>query len=755
MAEEEKQISICPNCNTEYLVPPSFEGKTVACKKCGEQFQMTFTGRKVEGSASQGAEAADAEVIKDDDSFLIVGKLALQFKFVTREMVQKALSIQKEAKAEDKELPFGQILLDEGFISKQQLDFILSVQKMREIRALDAKFGQIAVKNELCNEKDIEKALAEQKNIFTKTRHVALIGDILIKYDCMTQEQRDNILIAQNRMKGPAAAGEKALDSLDGADGSDTPESATVDLDDIFQLKTTEGNLQALISPKTRDIPGNISAALVVGFLNEKGISYGIIDEEEITKYLTADPFDQTPFEIAKGLEAVPAKDEVVEYFFETDPLIFSKDRKGKTVDHQLSEDIPKVNTGDVLAEKTRGKEGQDGFDVYGENIEATKIEKINLRTGKGALLSEDMLQVTAEIDGRAEVSVDGIISVSNEINIQGDVSVETGDIDFDGSVIVSGAIQDGFKVKAQRLEAKEVFKAELNIAGDIAVRGGILGAKIISEGNLRAKFINSAQIEALGNISVEKEVVDSKLETSTKFLAGSCKILSSQIVANKGIEVGDVGSDMSRPCSLTVGVDVKVRRQILKLKEQVTVNKKKHDKLGEQVEQLKNETNSIDEKMTEPAQVQDRSTLKRREVEAKLAEFEEAGDEKRAEKAKEIIAQLTTGIEKAETTINELMERQDNIFDEIPAIEEKVKDIDLEIETLNNEINRLNEYSEKEKGTPTIKASGTIYSGTVIVGPHASMTVSDNLRFVNVNETKVDVGGSSSEWVIGVSPLR
>lgn len=74
------------------------------------------------------------------------------------------------------------------------------------------------------------------------------------------------------------------------------------------------------------------------------------------------------------------------------------------------------------------------------------------------------------------------MVSVNHHLPVNGDVGVETGNIDFNGSISIRGTVQTGFSVIAKgdiSIEGPEgVSGAKLikSIDGDVFIRGGIFG---------------------------------------------------------------------------------------------------------------------------------------------------------------------------------------------------------------------------------------------------------------------------------------
>jgi uncharacterized protein (DUF342 family) len=137
-------------------------------------------------------------------------------------------------------------------------------------------------------------------------------------------------------------------------------------------------------------------------------------------------------------------------------------------MDHTI---IPTVEVGDVLAIKTTPAiPGKDGIAVTGEVIKAREGKDIPLKVGNGAVLLDNDTKVVAISQGRP-VYKKGVISVIPALVISHDVDATTGNINFDGDVVVKGNISDNMKVSA---------------GGDITIFGNVFHATLYAKGNIR-----------------------------------------------------------------------------------------------------------------------------------------------------------------------------------------------------------------------------------------------------------------------------
>ena len=204
MAENNKHIALCIYCLARYRVPIEYEGKRVFCKNCGGYFNLVFEEKPDanDSGSGNGHKPKVTHEISRKDSRLLLGNLALRYNLLDENDMKQALYIQQEKRDVGETMLLGEIMVAHQMINRSQLNFLLSDQKMLENNQLDQKFGEIAVENRFTSEADIQRALKEQKQMFKENKSVKLLGDILMDSGMISQEQRDAILMKQDRLKG-------------------------------------------------------------------------------------------------------------------------------------------------------------------------------------------------------------------------------------------------------------------------------------------------------------------------------------------------------------------------------------------------------------------------------------------------------------------------------------------------------------------------------------------------------------------------
>ncbi len=96
---------------------------------------------------------------------------------------------------------------------------------------------------------------------------------------------------------------------------------------------------------------------------------------------------------------------------------------------------------------------------------------------------------------------------------------IRTGDVIFDGNVVVKGVVKQGFKVKGASLTALGIEGAEIELTGDLNVSLDIVDTQLVNvKGSVQAKYIHNSSINAFGDLIVQREIMDSII-----CLSGAC----------------------------------------------------------------------------------------------------------------------------------------------------------------------------------------------------------------------------------------
>ncbi len=332
----------------------------------------------------------------------------------------------------------------------------------------------------------------------------------------------------------------------------------------------------------------------VVEALKQGGVVTGI-QEEKIAAYL--DEMDYSSVLIgAEGTKPKHGRDAYIDFKVRLDKskTVFEEDEKGQ-IDFKDLDLLENVVVGQVLAVKMPLEEGVPGRTVTNRVLPAKTGKDMQLKYGKGTILSENGLELTAEINGQV-VYQHSKISVDPVHVVKGDVSLETGNIVFLGSVLITGNVQDNFVVKsAGNIEVRgSVQKAFLEAEGNIIVRQGIVGrdeAKIESTGgSVYAKFIQSANIVVEKDVVVPEGILHSNVDAGSRIICTGrrAKIMGGIIRAGEEVNARYLGSDTFTKTEISVGINPKVLQQMTDLRDVLKESNDELEKLNRDLNTLK-----------------------------------------------------------------------------------------------------------------------------------------------------------------------
>ena len=298
----------------------------------------------------------------------------------------------------------------------------------------------------------------------------------------------------------------------------------------------------------------------VVALLAEKEVVEGV-DKDAISQILS-EKITKTWVVVASGTPAQDGTDADFDYkvqFGSAKPK--EEDESGK-VDLKNLSSVTVVIKNQVLAEKIPATEGIDGVNVKGLPIKAKKGKDRSHGVGSGTQVSEDGIRLEALIDGNL-VLKGGKLHVVPIFQVDGDVDYSVGNINFIGTVLVNGAVREGFEVVTSGdIEINGMVEgAHLVSKGKITVTGGIRGmnkASIKADGDITAGFIDQARVRSGKNITVSNAVLHSDLaahETITVLSGQKSQIAGGKTQAGLEVVCLTLGSEMGTKTEVIVGV--------------------------------------------------------------------------------------------------------------------------------------------------------------------------------------------------------
>jgi len=350
-----------------------------------------------------------------------------------------------------------------------------------------------------------------------------------------------------------------------------------------------------------------------------------------------------------------------------------------------------------------------------------------------------------------------GNISVLSELTIKDDVDYKTGNLDFSGNIVVKGVVRAGFSVKCANLTVKQIEGADIDITGDLNVAAGIVDSDLIRvQGNVQAKYINNSEIKAFEDLIVHKEIIDSNILLSGACINEAGNILSSYISAKKGIIAGNIGTEVSSPSKLKVGLNEHIEVLTEQADEKIKKNVESVKKIKKEISECETKNNELNAKISQFAFVQDRSEIKLREIEKKMHKLKNSENITELKKITDSVNRLRGNIKLAEHKLNIAFTRQDVLTEKILEKENKIKEYEADNKKLLQYKRDLKERSDRDESFAEVKVNKKIMPGTIIIGPNSSMTIKEpnsRCRIVEF-EIKEEEQEAVMYYKMDISPL-
>ncbi len=374
----------------------------------------------------------------------------------------------------------------------------------------------------------------------------------------------------------------------------------------VFTLKVASDSLTADLTIRPGMIKGRaLSTSVILEYLHNKDISQERIQSDDIYKALkqlqtntTKMDFSPVSCLVAQGFPPVKGEDGWLRFYQPQAQRV--KIGEDGHADYRNIERYIYVKAGEKLATLFEGIPGKPGIDVFGKPIAPPPIKRPKLTIGKnvqekGAVLeNRPLIEYFATCNG-AVFSTENSLTVSQELQIDSNVGLGTGNINYDGNVLVKGDVEAATSIQTQgNLMVKgNVETSDLVIGRDLEVSGGIKGdGKTVIKvgGHLYAKFIENAEIEVNGDVVVEGFILNSKIHSlGTVILNGSSgNFVASSVSTYMGLTCAHLGSQAELDATVELGFHFRNERAFEELTKKLQIAEKDMEKILPKVQQIK-----------------------------------------------------------------------------------------------------------------------------------------------------------------------
>ncbi|MGE5328297.1 MAG: FapA family protein [Deltaproteobacteria bacterium] len=312
---------------------------------------------------------------------------------------------------------------------------------------------------------------------------------------------------------------------------------------------------------------------------------------------------------IAEGTPPENGKDSIITLYElkEAKPKV----TEGQNVDHYDLSLINRVMKDEWLGERIDATLGTSGKNVYGNDIAPIPGNTINLEYDKMSVyeIREDNKTVLHSLYTGAVSYINGQISVSNHLEVAGNVDFSTGNIDFDGCVTIKGTIDDNFQVIADgdieilgelgvgNIKAIESRQGSIYIKGGISCKNKVT---IRAARNIFVKYASNVTLVAGHMVNVGYYCLNSELKAKEVYIESSKgQVMGGAIEASARVVVNTLGSPSEKRTLLRVkGINKElIKQEIESIASQLEADRN-------ELAKLKSDLNTANEKKEAQARV-------------------------------------------------------------------------------------------------------------------------------------------------------
>ena len=328
----------------------------------------------------------------------------------------------------------------------------------------------------------------------------------------------------------------------------------------------------------------------IMDFLKKNGITTGY-HHSNLAAMIKKKVYERE-IVVAKGQPAIEGKDGYYEYKFDPDQHRAPKVLPDGSVDYTSMSVLQNVRKDEVVAIYHHAEAGENGYDVKGRVLQTKKVKEAPPLRGQVVNSMDNPDVYLAQKDGKIEYK-NGKIDIQSMHEINGDVTLITGKVEFYGDIVINGNVEAGVVIRAGRnIEIKGTVEAvNLFAGGDVILTKGIQGAqraKISARGNIFADFIEHTVVVAGGNVQANT-ILNSRISSDGQVILTGNKgaIIGGYTHAMMGISATEIGNPAEVRTIVHVGSEKEVYTRLQTVKATETEQSTELQELSENLSDL------------------------------------------------------------------------------------------------------------------------------------------------------------------------
>jgi hypothetical protein len=323
-----------------------------------------------------------------------------------------------------------------------------------------------------------------------------------------------------------------------------------------------------------------------ISILKRHEIEYGILEPN--IKEMVYENITGKEILVAQGDSADAGEDGYYEFFFDEDSFSAPAAAEDGHIDYDATKESEMAEAGQVLAIYHPAKVGKSGVTVTG--IPVTGGNGVNLPKLTCVGVSFDAKTYTYTADEKGSILYDTnnyTLSVRQMYVIDGDANRYNGNIEFNGSVHVRGAVNDMTHITATGDIIVDGFVggATLTAGRNVLIKGGANAGGhgyITAGGRIMGKFFEAINIKSVGTVEANY-FMNCTIETDDRVIARGSKsrITGGTITAAIAVDTAYMQPSGNAKMRINVG-------DIAWLSGRISFFKGKSDTISEELSRLK-----------------------------------------------------------------------------------------------------------------------------------------------------------------------
>ena len=372
-----------------------------------------------------------------------------------------------------------------------------------------------------------------------------------------------------------------------------------------IEVTVSGDNLQAsvtLLAPESGEKPLSFDDAMKK--LSQAGVIYGL-NEQLLKELLHRKEYNRSVV-VAEATLPQDGEDGKLLFNFSTEKRTGSPmEIGGNRVDYRSLDIYIPVEKGQLLVTKIPPSEGKPGKSVRGEILTQKHGKDVSLPRGVNVETNDERTEMFASCSGMVEF-INNSVNVSNIYKVKGDCDLSVGNIDFDGSVHISGSVRSGSTIKATGCVIVDgsVEAATIIAGGNVEVKGGMQGADrglIDAGGAVKIMYVERATIMADGPVTFDT-CIHSTIETGDTLTAEGRRgaIMGGRVNSSGNIIANFIGAISNTRTEVAVGVMPRKQARLRFLDSEISKADADKNKLDQLDAYLKRSKDNMDPKMWE-----------------------------------------------------------------------------------------------------------------------------------------------------------